>query len=83
MCSLDIPTGIIVLEYRPSLAANSLFLVIFGLSTILFAVQYAFSRHFLSFTIAKIPGCALEVIGYIGRVFSDVNPFDEARLSTQ
>lgn len=63
--------------YLPSLAANSVFLALFSLSTLLFLFQAILSKRFLGFTIAMVSGCALEVVGYIGRIMSHHNPFDE------
>jgi hypothetical protein len=62
--------------YRPSLAANSFFLALFSLSTVLFIGQ-AFNKRFVGFSIAMISGCILEILGYIGRVMSYHNPFVE------
>ena len=68
--------------YLPSLPANSLFLALFSLSLVLFIVQSCLSRRFLGFTIAMVSGCILEVLGYIGRVLSWYNPFDQASTTT-
>ncbi|KAF2019773.1 putative sphingoid long-chain base transporter RSB1 [Aaosphaeria arxii CBS 175.79] len=77
-CTLDTcPLALSYWGYRPSLAANILFTVLFGISTILFIGQGVLSRRFLGFTIAMVSGCALEVIGYIGRDLSYYNPFAE------
>ena len=63
--------------YRPSLPANAVFLALFSLSLCFFIVQAALSRRFIGFTIAMVSGCALEVLGYIGRIMSWYNPFNE------
>lgn len=73
----ECPLSLSYWAYRPSLAANSLFLAIFSLSLCLFLVQGVLSRRFLGFTIAMASGCALEILGYIGRVMSYYNPFEE------
>ena len=67
--------------YIPSLPANALFLAAFALSTILFIGQGVLSRRFSGFSVAMISGCALEVIGYVGRVMSHKNPFAEVSIS--
>ena len=67
--------------YLPSLPANALFLAVFALSTILFIGQGVLSRRFIGFSVAMISGCALEVIGYVGRVMSHKNPFAEVSIS--
>lgn len=77
-CTLDTcPLNLSYWGYRPSLAANIIFTVLFGLSTILFLGQAVLSRRFLGFTVAMVSGCILEVIGYIGRDLSYYNPFAE------
>jgi len=77
-CTLDTcPLDLSYWDYRPSLAANSLFLAIFGLSLLLFIIQGAWSRKFLGFTIAMVSGCILEVLGYAGRIWSYYDPFEE------
>jgi hypothetical protein len=77
-CTLETcPLSLSYWGYRPSLPANALFLALFALSTILFIGQGVLSRRFLGFTIAMVSGCALEVIGYVGRVMSHRNPFAE------
>ncbi|PSN60079.1 RTA1-domain-containing protein [Corynespora cassiicola Philippines] len=77
-CTLDTcPLDLSYWGYRPSLAANALFCALFGLSTLLFLGQGVLSKRFLGFTIAMVCGCALEVVGYVGRVMSYRNPFAE------
>ncbi|KAF2113959.1 RTA1 like protein-domain-containing protein [Lophiotrema nucula] len=63
--------------YLPSLGANAFFLALFAISTILFVGQGVLSRRFLGFTFAMVSGCALEVIGYVGRTMAHHNPFGE------
>ncbi len=67
-------------EYRPSLAANGLFIALFSLSLVGYLGQALISRSFLGFTICMIGGCILEVLGYIGRVMSYYNPWNQVRL---
>ena len=67
--------------YRPSLPANAVFLALFSLSLCGFILQAALSRRFVGFTVAMVSGCALEVLGYIGRIMSWYNPFNEVCLS--
>jgi protein-S-isoprenylcysteine O-methyltransferase Ste14 len=55
--------------YRPSKGVNTAFAVLFGISALLFLVQGIASRkRWLGFTIAMVAGCALEVVGYAGRI---------------
>ncbi|KAF1958033.1 RTA1-domain-containing protein [Byssothecium circinans] len=65
------------LGYRASMPANAFFTAVFALSTLLFIGQGALSKRFLGFTIAMVSGSALETIGYIGRVLSYIDPFEE------
>lgn len=65
--------------YRPSLGANDTFLVLFGISTLVFVGQGFLNKAWLGFTIAMVCGCLLEVIGYIGRVLAYNDGFSEVR----
>ena len=64
-------------DYLPSLGTNGGFLALFSLSLCGFILQAALSRRFVGFTIAMVSGCILEVLGYIGRIMSRHNPFNE------
>ncbi|KAF2681697.1 RTA1-domain-containing protein [Lentithecium fluviatile CBS 122367] len=64
--------------YYPSIAANSFFIVLFGLSTLLFIFQgMKFSRKWMGFGIAMVCGGVLEIIGYIGRIMANKDVFSE------
>jgi hypothetical protein len=65
--------------YYPSVAANSFFIALFGLSTLLFIGQGVLSKKWLGFTIAMASGGVLEVIGYIGRIMAHNDVFSEVR----
>jgi hypothetical protein len=65
--------------YRPSLAANTFFVVIYGLCLIGFLVTYGITRRGLAFTVALCAGCTLEVLGYAGRLMAWKNPWNEVR----
>ncbi|KAF3010917.1 hypothetical protein E8E13_010000 [Curvularia kusanoi] len=69
--------------YRPSLAANVTFLVLFVLSTVAYVGQGFLNKAWLGFTIAMVCGCLLEVIGYIGRVLAYNNGFSESPFLMQ
>ena len=78
LCTLELcPLSLSYWDYRPSLAANGLFLAIFALSLILFFIQAAWSKRFLGFTVAMVSGCLLEVLGYAGRIWAYSQPFEE------
>ena len=68
-------------NYLPSLAANGTLLALFSFSLCCFIFQVGLSRRFIGFTIAMVSGCILEVLGYVGRIMSWYNPFDQVRLS--
>lgn len=63
--------------YRPSLAPNLAFLILFGISTLSYIGQGFINKAWLGFTIAMTCGCALEVIGYVGRVLAYNDGFTE------
>lgn len=64
-----------MVQYQPSVPANSLFIAIFGL---LLAVQLGLGIWTRTWTylVAMVCGLILEVIGYIGRVMLHDNPFN-------
>ncbi|KZF23050.1 parasitic phase-specific protein PSP-1 [Xylona heveae TC161] len=64
-------------NYLPSRAANGVFDGLFALSLGLYISQAIISRSFIGFSIAMICGCILEVLGYVGRLMSNSNPFNE------
>ena len=65
--------------YLPSLGTNAAFLTLFSVSLLGFILQAALSWRFVGFTIAMVSGCILEVLGYVGRIMSHHNPFDQVR----
>lgn len=62
-CSIDQS----IFKYRPSLAANSVFIALFGVGLVIHAILGAKWRTW-SFTFCMLCGCAVEMIGYGGRV---------------
>ena len=74
-CTLSIcPVSAGVYEYRPSLAANTVFIVLFGIAMIIHAALWVKWRT-PAFSIAMIWGCISELIGYGGRIILWQNPF--------
>lgn len=69
------PIDLAYINYQPNLAANILFLAIFGLFLI---GQLAIGSWYRTWTymVAMSAGLILEVIGYIGRVMMHSNPFE-------
>jgi hypothetical protein len=63
-----------VLRYQPSLSANAAFVALFGLSMAIHVVQGLRWRTW-AFTIAMFLGCAIEMVGYGGRLMMHQNPF--------
>lgn len=57
-------------DYRISLPANVVFLVLFSLSFLCYVGVYAFTRRGIAFTVAMLLGVACEIIGYVGRILS-------------
>ncbi|KAH6643617.1 RTA1 like protein-domain-containing protein [Boeremia exigua] len=78
LCSYDTcPLEMSYWGYRPSLVANLAFLLLFGLSTLAYIGQGFLNKAWLGFTIAMVCGCALEVVGYVGRVLAWFDGFTE------
>ncbi|KAL6710472.1 Mitochondrial import inner membrane translocase subunit Tim17-A [Coniothyrium glycines] len=63
--------------YVPSYSTNVAFAVLFGISMVAYLAQGIFGKKWLGFTIAMVCGCALEVMGYIGRVLAHNDVFSE------
>ncbi|KAI4710584.1 hypothetical protein J4E89_005041 [Alternaria sp. Ai002NY15] len=63
--------------YQPSLATNIAFAALFGISTIAYLVQGIMGKRWLGFTVAMGTGCAIEVVGYIGRILAHADQFAE------
>lgn len=77
-CTIDTcPISTSYYFYRVSLGANATFLALFSISLLGFVVTYAFTRRATAFTVAMFAGVALEVIGYIGRILSHQNQWQE------
>ncbi|TVY53156.1 Sphingoid long-chain base transporter RSB1 [Lachnellula cervina] len=77
-CTLDTcPISSSYYFYRVSLAANATFLALFAISFLGFVVTFALTRRALAFTVAMLIGVILEVIGYVGRIESNKNQWQE------
>jgi hypothetical protein len=64
-------------NYRVSLPANAVFLALFTVSFLGFVGVYGVTRRGLGFTVAMLLGVACEIIGYVGRVLSWKNQWQE------
>lgn len=74
-CTLDIcPLEASLLQYRPSLPVNSLFIAIFGFTTVAHLVQ-GFRTRSWGFMASIVCGNLLEIVGYVGRILLHDNPF--------
>ncbi|KAJ5995647.1 RTA1 domain protein, partial [Penicillium waksmanii] len=69
------PIDLAYINYQPNLAANILFLAIFGLFLV---GQLAIGSWYRTWTymVAMSAGLILEVLGYIGRIMMHSNPFE-------
>ncbi|RFU32420.1 hypothetical protein B7463_g3943, partial [Scytalidium lignicola] len=71
LCTIDTcPIATSYYFYRVSLAANAVFLVLFSISLISFICTFALTRRAFAFHVAMISGVILEVLGYVGRIMS-------------
>lgn len=74
-CTLALcPVEWSVYQYRPNLAANVVFLILFALAMLIhiyLGIRWK-SWFFMSF---MIMGCMVEIIGYVGRIIMHDNPF--------
>lgn len=69
-CKLEWPGCFVyrsIFKYRPSLAANSLFIALFGISGAIHGFQGFKHRQWL-FAGLMVIGCMCEMIGYGGRI---------------
>ncbi|OAA47020.1 RTA1 like protein family [Metarhizium rileyi] len=64
-------------EYRLHLAPNAAFLGIFGASLVGHVLILIGTRRGVAFNVALILGLICEVLGYLGRILSWHNPWDE------
>ncbi|RAH72999.1 RTA1-domain-containing protein [Aspergillus aculeatinus CBS 121060] len=76
------PVSATTYGHRPNLGSNCLFAAIFGFCAVYQLVAGIRSRQTM-FTIALTVGCAMELIGYTGRIKMHTNPWDSGYLETQ
>ncbi|KAL4880672.1 parasitic phase-specific protein PSP-1 [Aspergillus karnatakaensis] len=75
-CTLDLcPLESSILQYQPSIPANSLFVAIFGLPLVVNLVQGIYYRTW-GYMASLLAGCILEIAGYVCRLILHDNPFD-------
>ncbi|RGP66872.1 rta1 domain-containing [Fusarium longipes] len=68
MAGTDAPEAYVFYNYNPSMAAAVIFIIVFGISSLLHTYQLARTRtwYFIPFLI----GCLFECVGYVGRALS-------------
>ncbi|GAB0136220.1 hypothetical protein EsDP_00004531 [Epichloe bromicola] len=71
----DIPSTFY--EYRVDLAPNAIFLALYGASLVAHAATWALTRRAGIFSAALVLGLVCEVLGYVGRIMSWDNPWDQ------
>ncbi|KAH9883903.1 RTA1-domain-containing protein [Xylariomycetidae sp. FL2044] len=82
-CTLDLcPVDYSVLGYRPSVAANAIFLCLFSS---LMCVHIVLGIRWKSwwFMGCMVVGCFTEITGYVGRILLYINPFSFAGFMMQ
>lgn len=76
-CTLETcPIELSTFGYRPSLAANIVFVAIFGACALVQTVELAILQSY-TFSIPIILGGACEIIGYVGRIMLYDDPFSQ------
>lgn len=74
-CTLETcPLSMGIITYQPNIAANALFLALFGLMLFV-QIGFGIRRKTWSFLVAMAFGLVLEVVGYVGRIQLHDNPF--------
>ncbi|PLB48744.1 RTA1-domain-containing protein [Aspergillus steynii IBT 23096] len=74
-CTLDTcPIEASILQYRPSVPANVIFIVVFALAMLVHIFQGIRTGSW-GFMVNMVCGCILEIAGYVGRVLLHGNPF--------
>ena len=74
-CTLQLcPLEVTLFKYRPSLAANTIFLVLFAIAFVIHIVLGIKWRTWVFSSVIAL-GCLSEVIGYAGRILMWKDPF--------
>lgn len=74
-CTLALcPIESSIFHYQPSIAANSVFIALFGIAALIHLIQGIHYKTW-GFMVPIILGCIDEIIGYAGRLIMNPNPF--------
>lgn len=71
-----------VYQYRPSLAANGIFIALYSIALIIHVLIGLKYRTWFFMTVIAC-GCISEIVGYAGRILLDQNPFSFAAFLMQ
>ena len=75
-CTLEIcPLEWSIFRYQPSIPANVLFIAIFGVLLAAHVIQGIWYRTW-GYMASMMSGCALEIVGYVGRIMLNRDPFN-------
>ena len=82
-CTLELcPLDVTIFHYRPSLAANTVFLVFFAIALLIHMALGIKWRTWVFSSVMAL-GCLSEVIGYGGRILMWKDPFEFAGFMVQ
>ena len=78
----ECPVEYTIYGYYPNLGVNAFFCAFFAIfTTINLFLTLRFKTFFFGYLI--VPGCAGEMVGYIGRIIMHSNPWSNAGFETQ
>jgi len=82
-CTLELcPVEWSILGYEPSLAANGAFIALFAIAMVFHIIEGIWWRQWW-FMICMVLGCLDEMMGYVGRMILNGNPFSFAGFLMQ
>lgn len=73
-CKEFVPTNY---DYEIALAPNLVFILLFAISMMAYALSWLVCRRAGVFTISLLLGCFCEILGYAGRILSWHNPWEQ------
>jgi hypothetical protein len=66
--------------YRPSIPINAAFCAVFVILMSIVLVQGVWTRRFKKYTAVMFVGTAMEVIGYVARIYAYTYPFSDVSI---